>query len=51
MSYCAVCDAAFFKDAAGGFYSNGPVDLGIAYEHNYQVRTTNRGVEITVPTK
>ena len=23
----------------GAFYSNGPIDLGIAYEHNYQVRT------------
>jgi len=24
---------------AGAFYSSGPLDLGIAYEHNYQVRT------------
>ncbi|HEY8622800.1 MAG TPA: porin, partial [Casimicrobiaceae bacterium] len=24
----------------GGFYSNGPVDLGIAYERNYKVRPT-----------
>jgi len=23
----------------GAFYSSGPLDLGIAYEHNYQVRT------------
>ena len=23
----------------GAFYSSGPIDLGIAYEHNYQVRT------------
>lgn len=26
----------------GGFYSNGPVDLGIAYERNYKVRATGR---------
>ena len=25
-----------------GFYSNGPVDLGVAYEHNYNIRTTGR---------
>jgi len=24
----------------GGFYNNGPVDLGVVYEHNYNVRTT-----------
>jgi predicted porin len=26
----------------GGFYSNGPVDLGVAYEHNYNIRSTGR---------
>lgn len=26
----------------GAFYSNGPVDLGIAYEYNYQVRTADQ---------
>jgi len=26
----------------GGFYSNGPVDFGVAYEHNYEIRTTGR---------
>ncbi len=26
----------------GGFYSNGPVDLGIAYERNYKVRTIGK---------
>jgi predicted porin len=24
----------------GGFYNDGPVELGIAYEHNYNIRTT-----------
>ena len=27
------------------FYSKGPVDMGIAYEHNYDVRTTGRNDE------
>ena len=26
----------------GAFYSKGPIDLGIAYEHNYQVRTAGQ---------
>jgi predicted porin len=26
----------------GAFYSNGPLDLGVAYEYNYQVRTANQ---------
>jgi predicted porin len=26
----------------GALYSNGPLDLGLAYEHNYDVRTTGR---------
>jgi predicted porin len=25
-----------------GFYNNGPVDLGVAYERNYNIRTTGR---------
>jgi predicted porin len=28
--------------SAGGFYSNGPIDLGIAYERNYKVRVTGK---------
>jgi len=32
---------AFVGDIAG-FYSNGPLDLGIAYEYNYAIRTTGR---------
>jgi predicted porin len=35
MRYASVWDIA-------GFYSNGPVDLGVAYEHNYNIRTTGR---------
>src|SRR5205814_6476573 len=26
----------------GAIYANGPVDLGLAYEHNYSIRTTGR---------
>jgi predicted porin len=26
----------------GGFYNNGPIDLGIAYERNYKVRATGK---------
>ena len=26
----------------GALYSNGPVELGLAYEHNYNIRTTGR---------
>ena len=26
----------------GGLYANGPLDLGVAYEHNYSIRTTGR---------
>ncbi len=29
----------------GAFYSNGPIDLGVAYEHNYRVRPTGRNDE------
>jgi predicted porin len=32
---------AYVGDAAA-FYTNGPVDLGIAYEHNYNIRSTGR---------
>lgn len=32
---------AYVADLAG-FYSNGPIDLGVAWEHNYNVRTTGR---------
>jgi predicted porin len=28
--------------SAGGFYSSGPIDLGIAYERNYKVRAIGR---------
>jgi predicted porin len=31
-----------FVAGAGAVYSGGPLDLGIAYEHNYSVRTTGR---------
>src|SRR5215469_454287 len=31
-----------FVASAGAFYSNGPLDLGIAYEYNYQVRTADQ---------
>ena len=26
----------------GALYTNGPLDLGVAYEHNYNIRTTGR---------
>ncbi len=29
--------------SAGAFYSGGPVDLGIAYEHNFRIRPTGPG--------
>ncbi|HXX86148.1 MAG TPA: porin [Casimicrobiaceae bacterium] len=32
---------AYVADVAG-FYNDGPVDFGVAYEHNYNVRTTGR---------
>jgi len=31
-----------FVASLGAFYSNGPLDLGIAYEYNYQVRTADQ---------
>jgi predicted porin len=31
-----------FVASLGAFYSNGPLDLGLAYEYNYQVRTVDQ---------